>query len=155
MRGMSLFMMLVLLPIILLMLILAFYEGRKAYWDYRVNDMCEEDGGVQVFETVQISKEQFLAWGGVGDMPNIPFESEKRLDVPFFKRRQFDVIHSWAPRVTRTKTTFIRRNDNMILGIYVYYSRRGGDFPSWAHPSSLSCSNPKTQVEKHIIVIKE
>lgn len=29
----------------LLILVIGFYEGRKAYWDSKVREMCEKDGG--------------------------------------------------------------------------------------------------------------
>ena len=39
-------------------LVFAFYEGRKGYWDHRVQQMCEEDGGTRIFERVDLSREE-------------------------------------------------------------------------------------------------
>lgn len=157
-RGASVIKALVLIPvalILLLVLVFAFYEGRKAYWDYRVREMCERDGGVTVYENVVIDFEQFKAWGGIGGALGIPHESTKRLDIPFYRRTRDDVLHDRNPRVMRLETEFIRRRDEKLLGKAVYYYRRGGDFPSWAHESSFGCDKPDVPIEKIIFVIKE
>ena len=39
-------------------LVATFYEGRKVYWDYRVQEMCANDGGVTIVEPVSISTMQ-------------------------------------------------------------------------------------------------
>lgn len=39
-------------------------EINKRYWDYRVTQMCKKDGGLHMFESIAISHEEFLAWGG-------------------------------------------------------------------------------------------
>lgn len=48
MRGVSVLKILLFIPltlVLILLLALAFFEGRKAYWDYRVREMCAKDGG--------------------------------------------------------------------------------------------------------------
>ncbi|MEO1768095.1 hypothetical protein, partial [Thiobacter aerophilum] len=48
MRGSSLVKKLLFIPlafVVLLLLAISFFEGRKAYWDYQVRKMCEKDGG--------------------------------------------------------------------------------------------------------------
>ena len=54
-----------------------------------------------------------------------------------WKRTQ---IREMNPAVGRTELLFIRRSDDAIVGKYVYYWRRGGDFPTGiAHDSSFEC----------------
>ncbi|MDZ7805104.1 hypothetical protein [Thiohalophilus sp.] len=45
--------------IVIAISIVVFYEGRKAYWDYRVQEMCEEEGGVKVYESIYLPKNKF------------------------------------------------------------------------------------------------
>jgi hypothetical protein len=152
------FKMVVLIPvtlIVLLALVFAFYEGRKAYWDYQVREMCKKDGGIIVNESVAIDRAQFQVWGGIGDVLGVPNESERRLDIPFYRRTKDENLHDWNPRVMRIETEYIRRRDEKTLGKSIYYFRRGGDFPSWAHESSFGCDKSDVPIEKIIFVIKE
>jgi hypothetical protein len=55
----------------------------------------------------------------------------------------------------RIETEYIRRRDEKTLGKSIYYFRRGGDFPSWAHESSFGCDKSDVPIEKIIFVIKE
>ena len=75
MRGASTVKLLVLIPValvLLLLLVVGFFEGRKAYWDSQVREMCEKDGGVKVFETFPITRSQYFAWGGQDGTRGIP-----------------------------------------------------------------------------------
>ncbi|MBK6286647.1 MAG: hypothetical protein IPF49_03165 [Gammaproteobacteria bacterium] len=45
-----------LLPLILAGLGIAYCEANKAYWDHRVRGLCKKDGGVTVFEQLEIAK---------------------------------------------------------------------------------------------------
>ncbi len=157
-QGNSVIKLLVYIPAILLLLIIlivVFYEGRKAYWDYKVEEMCKKDGGLKLYESVAIDRTQFTKWGGRNGILGVPHESDNRLDVPFFRRTEEVVLRDWNPRVRRDETYYIRRQDGKSLGRYVYYSRVGGDLPSWAHSSSFGCEKPKVIVERKIFKIKE
>ena len=157
-QGMSVITAILLVPLILILLVIlvfGFYEGRKAYWDYRVREMCAKDGGSIIYEQVVIDRTQFQAWGGIGDSLGIPHESTKNTRVPFFRRTIDTVLHAWNPQVMRLETVFIRRSDNKLLGKSVYYFRRGGDFPSWAHETSYGCKVSAEPIEKMIFVIKD
>src|SRR5688500_192867 len=58
-RGFGIVGWLLMVPVALVVLVLltiGFYEGRKAYWDYQVREMCAKDGGVRILERVRISK---------------------------------------------------------------------------------------------------
>ena len=136
------------------LLVVGFYEGRKAYWDEQVREMCAKDGGVRVYEPFKISHSQFLAWGGLDGVHGVPIpnEADRRYDIPIFRRTSEEVIRIENPRVRRDTTEFVRRDDNKVIGRYVYYARRGGDFPSWAHESSFGCSQPSLVTDQVVIV---
>lgn len=155
MCGASAVKLLVLIPVVvvlLLILVVGFFEGRKAYWDSKVREMCAKDGGVKVFETFPINRSQYLSWGGQEGIRGIPVphESDKRTDVPVFRRTTDEVLRTGSPTIRRDVTDFIRRTDGKVLGRYVYYARRGGDFPTWAHESSFGCLQPESVTEQII-----
>jgi hypothetical protein len=131
-----------------------FFEARKAYWDSQVEGMCEKDGGDKVHETVVVTRAQFLAWGGVGDVLGLPNESDNRQDIPFFRRAKDQTVRAEAPQVVRLQTEFVRRSDGRVLGQSVYYYRRGGDFPSWAHESSFGCARSQAPIERSIFHVQ-
>jgi len=55
--GVSVIKFIALTPLILIGLVVmafVFTLLNKAYWDYRVKQMCEKDGGVTVYEKVEL-----------------------------------------------------------------------------------------------------
>jgi len=100
MRGAGLTKTLLLIPAVLVLLLLlavAFFEGRKAYWDYQVRGMCEKDGGVSIYEKVAVTRSQFQKWGGVGGVLGIPIQSDQRVDIPFFRQTKDETLRSGSP----------------------------------------------------------
>lgn len=126
--------------ILLLIITIGFYEGRKSYWDNRVTEMCSEDGGVKVFETIQVIQKEhpeLISSSGNLIVPNL---SNATLEDPYYIDFSESIIRKKNPRVRRTETKIIRRSDSKILSIRISYSRGGGDFPIIiAAPSSYSC----------------
>lgn len=59
----------------LLVLAIGFYEGRKAYWDSKVREMCAKDGGVQIINKLRVSTEEILALVAKGT--GVEFFSQK------------------------------------------------------------------------------
>lgn len=130
--------------IALLILVIGFYEGRKAYWDYRVREMCEKDGGVTVYEKVLISTEQYKNLPKVADSVSIPPEALMKPESPAFSTLSESVLREWQPRITRREQQIKRRLDGKVIGKIVSYSRVGGDFPTViGHPTSFSCPEYK------------
>jgi hypothetical protein len=54
----------ILVPLILIGLAIAGTEFNKAYWDHKVRELCEKDGGVTVYEAIELSPEEFKRRGG-------------------------------------------------------------------------------------------
>lgn len=118
----------------------AYVPGEKAYWDSRIRQMCEHDGGVTVYERVELSREAFKRLGGVGLALPLPSEADIRNVSPYFQRRIETNLHESNPEVIRAETQIIRRSDGKLLGRSIRYWRRGGDIPSGiAHESSFIC----------------
>jgi hypothetical protein len=44
---------------------IAFWQvtGKKSYWDAQVNQKCEIDGGIKVYETIELPSDSFDRWG--------------------------------------------------------------------------------------------
>jgi len=110
-------------------------EGRKMYWDFRVWQMCQEDGGVTVYETVELPAERFDEWGNVG-LKNKKYA--KPSDGYYFQSKD-DYLREENPRILRSITQIIRIMDGKVLGESIRYSRSGGGVPGPWFPSSYGC----------------
>jgi Ca2+-binding RTX toxin-like protein len=117
--------------------------GRQSYWDAKVKEMCEKDGGVKVFERVRISKAEI-------DRRVLPMTADGRLgfavkdlakpDAPVYASEHITYLRKEGnPLVWRTEYVISRRSDQRIVARWVNYTRAGGDFPSPAHDSSFIC----------------
>jgi hypothetical protein len=117
-----------------------YVPGAKAYWDDKVKELCEKDGGVAVYERVPVSREEFKRLGGLVRAIPIPEESRAPSDYPYVRRVIDQKLNPWNPEVVRSETQVIRRSDGKVLGRSIQYWRRGGDVPAGiAHSTSLIC----------------
>ncbi len=141
-KGLSRVGWLLMIPVALislLVLAIGFYEGRKAYWDSKVREMCAKDGGVQIINKLRVSTEEILALGTVGGMIGIPAKELAKPNAPVYEVLNISDIHDGNPRVSRSDMLVKRRSDDATVARATMYARSGGDFPSHAHPSSFSC----------------
>ena len=137
-------------------LIVGFFEARKAYWDHRVNQMCEKDGGVTVYERIVLSEEEYKRLGGTKSGLAFPLEQvAEKSGFPYF-RRVVDVrIRDASPEVVRFETLLIRRSDRKVLGRVVQYGRSGGDFPTGISSQTyFMCPRLKTPFWPAIFSVK-
>ena len=153
-RGLSTIGWLITMPIVLLILAIGFYEGRKAYWDAEVRTMCEKDGGIKVFETVKLDRQEYvLLLDKFGQLlpPKQNYTSSKvtiiHTDTSSFIRRS-------SPEVRRDELAIIRRSDNKVLGVSVSYSRVGGDLIA-LHPTYFSCPKQSQNIFTNVIQLRE
>lgn len=155
--GLGLIGWIIALPVVLIALLLlaiGFFEATKAYWDYKVRQMCEKDGGIEVYETVSLTKEEYKRLGGSErglPVPN-PVYSNVDEEFPFIREERSTTIRSNSPKVGRSESIIKRRSDDKILGRSVYYWRRGGDFPfGLAEGSSFGCPRPNPMLGQQVI----
>ena len=131
--------------------------GRQAYWDAKVREMCEKDGGVTIYERVTLTESQYRDLGGTRGAVPVPDESSENRGAPFFARTTSREINASNPRVTRRETEIIRRADGKVLGKVVIYSRVGGDVPTGiGHATYFSCQDLpdiKLDVERQLFVL--
>lgn len=136
------------------LLYFAYCELSKAYWDSRVAELCEKDGGVTVFERVELTQEEYIRNGGKNGFIAAPSEkspiSYKR---DYFSKSETIFINK-NPIVRRSESTIYRRLDMKELGKIVIYGRSGGDFPLLPGVgTSFSCfklSHIKMDIERQI-----
>lgn len=124
----------------------------QGYWDSKINEMCESDGGVRIYETVSLDRQQYdLLLNSFGQL-SPPLESRANEGIPIVHRFTSTYIQRFDPEVRRDELTLVRRSDNKVLGISVTYSRIGGD-PIALHPSYFSC--PSASVDFFSLVVRQ
>jgi len=128
--------------------------GQQSYWDAQVREMCAKDGGVTVYESVELSEAQYKSLGGVqGGLP-LPHVSGKNSDYPYYYEMSDSNIRESNPAIVRTEMLVRRRSDEKLLGRSVRYVRRGGDMPTGiVADSSFGCPE-STQLTSKVFRIK-
>jgi hypothetical protein len=133
-----------------------YFPGERAHWDAKVKELCEQDGGVTVFEIVEISHGEYARLGGSRGVVPVPDETRAQA-APYFARTVVQEVNA-NPRVLRRETRIVRTADQKVLGKVVSYSRIGGDVPTGiGHHSSFSCRDIpgfRADVERQIFVVK-
>ena len=148
----------VLAPIIVLVAGVGGCEARKAYYDWQVREMCKKDGGITVYEHINMSREVAASMGRVGGHLSITIESAAPANDIAFLRGEPNVLREGEPSIRRHEQAIVRRSDGKVVGSVVRYARAGGDFPFTAsNPSVFSCPDwPQYYAEiAKIFVVKE
>jgi hypothetical protein len=147
MRGASTVKLLALIPVVLillLILVIGFFEGRKAYWDYRVREMCAENGGVTIGEIIDVDKNTYESLKNKFGQIDIPSKGEPRSVGAVAVHSYKDVyIRRSDPEVRRSELAVTRTSSGVVIATSTTYSRVGGDLLA-LHPSYFACpSAPK------------
>lgn len=122
----------------------AFWEvtGKKMYWDAKVRKLCAIDGGVKVYETVELTPDLLDKFGRI----RIPFESKVCPTDLYLREMDVENLGYKNPKLTRTKHMIIRRSDGKLLGESISYGRGGGDLPGPWEGSYFLCPDPSHRV---------
>ncbi|MDK1030156.1 MAG: hypothetical protein QGD96_12625, partial [Anaerolineae bacterium] len=138
--GMGLIGWVVAIPVVLVVIAFLFCEANKAYWDHKVTEMCEKDGGVTVYEKVEISKTDYPDIQVTSkNLLILPSEKNVKLGYPFFYRYRMYYMRQGFLNVVRHEQSIVRSHDGKLLSKHISYGRSGGDFPTGFHPSHFSC----------------
>lgn len=148
------------IPAVIVTVLLAaigFYEGRKAYWDNEVRTMCAKDGGVQIIEKVTISKAEASLLPRNDGKLSVAIKELAAANAPVYSESRTVRLRDSGPVVTRTEHTVVRRSDKKVVARWIYYARGGGDFPTYAHPSSFECPDLRriTSDQEQLFVLAE
>jgi hypothetical protein len=113
---------------------------QQMYWDSKVKAMCEKDGGVTVFERVELSKVKYpqLNYAQNGEVI-LPINRRTSKHDPFYLKAKTDFLKEGYLKIVRYENSIIRTKDQKTLSTYVSYGRGGGDIPTISYPSSFSC----------------
>lgn len=118
---------------------MGYVPGQQSHWDEKVKVMCDEDGGVKIFEKLHLSKSDVDLLGTADGKIAVLHKQHANPDAPAYAELAITTIHEGNPSVTRTEATIFRRVDRAVVARWIVYSRFGGDIPSPAHPSSFRC----------------
>lgn len=105
--------------------------------DAEVKRLCAIDGGIKVYETVELPAAKFNQWGQVNFYR--PTQGENALGLEYGVKKSVQYIQKGSPSLHRFHVQVIRRYDGKLLGESVGYSRGGGDISGPWQPSSYSC----------------
>ncbi|SRR5258708_7846239 len=131
-----------------------YVPGEKSSWDARIKQMCEQDGGVTVYERVHLTLEQFKRLGGIERALPLPSETDSPTGHPYFRRLVDTKLHEQDPEVVRSETQVVRHSDGKVLGRSIRYWRRGGDFPiGIAQESAFICPSRAELTSQIFMVI--
>lgn len=141
--------------IFLCSIILVFFgtEVYKDYWDYRLKQMCEVDGGDIIYEKVFLNNDQYkIIKNTYGSLtPNI---SRANNTTPYTSELNIKKIREGYIKINRYELLIKKQSNSKILGRRISYSRVGGDFPiGIAHSSKYSCPEYKETIGEKIFII--
>lgn len=120
---------------------MGYAPGQQSYWDAQVREMCAKDGGVTVYERVKLTRSEYQRLGGDRGIVSVPSRNSAGPNAPYVADRKITKIRESNPEVYRRETVIMRVADRKVLSEQVTYGRIGGDFPSYAHPSSYGCAD--------------
>jgi hypothetical protein len=113
----------------------------QVYWDHKVKSLCKKDGGVTVYEKVELTRDEYEKNDGANGIIHVMPESTS-LNHHEYAWKSVTLTVNDNPYVRRTEYITFRKSDKKELGKWVTYSRRGGDIPTGiSHPSSFSCND--------------
>ena len=135
-------------------------EANKKYWDHHVRDLCEKNGGVQVYKKVKLTRDEYDRYGGVHGAIPVPGENSSLASKsPYLSSRTRTYIRKSNPRVSKWESVIFEKASRENLGKLTIYSRGGGDLALffWAHPSSFSCRDIEgfqSDLERQVFIIE-
>jgi len=144
MKPVKFFLMLPVTFIGLLVVTLIFTVLNKAFWDARVRYLCANEGGVTVYESVDLNDPAYrsikIALNGT---PFIPFENEMDPDDPLYRSSKSDYEQKFGNiSIERSELSIVREIDRKTVSKRVTFVRRDGDFITFGSPGSgFSCED--------------
>ncbi|MCU7920930.1 MAG: hypothetical protein KZQ95_21620 [Candidatus Thiodiazotropha sp. (ex Epidulcina cf. delphinae)] len=111
------------------------FVGKKMYYDAQIRAMCAKDGGLKIYETVELPAERFDKYGNIG----INSEEKAKLTDEYYYKTERNILKKDDPTLIKYTTQVFRRRDGKVLGELIRYGRGGGDLPGFWHPSTYNC----------------
>jgi hypothetical protein len=129
---------------------------QKVSLDREVDRLCAIDGGVHIYETVKLSKEDFGPDGEVFPQHRSQLFTAGRYGPEYVGRMANEVLVAGSPAMQRINSMIVRKTDDKVLGEVVIYRRSGGDLPGPAEASRYSCpKGPVFDLERQVFKPRE
>ena len=150
----------IILLALVLSIIYASFFSEKTRLDREVDRLCAIDGGIRVYETVELPPDKFDKKYGQINFYD-PTQGENALgpeyiykwDMRYYKKGHPVSQGAHETVMRRDHFKIIRKLDMKLLGEFVKYHRAGGDFPGPWMPSSYHC--PGTLTASSTILLHE
>lgn len=113
-------------------------ERAKTQLDREVDRLCAVDGGVHIYETVTLPKENFGPDGEVFPQYRSRFPNGE-LGADYMVEYELTALVDGDPTLQRIRVVISRKADGKALGEFIDYKRSGGDLPGPWEPSRKSC----------------
>lgn len=124
-----------LFPIFMVILFVVFTVLNKAFWDYRVDQMCEVDGGDTVYKKMFFDREEYTKnTTPSGELIAPPVGSSLSVGRSVVSIHERTVFRRGFTELSRVETTIIRVSDKEVLAKSISYHRGGGNIPFVASP---------------------
>lgn len=128
---------------------------QKAKLDREVDRLCAIDGGVHIYETVTLPKEDFGPDGEVFPQHRSELFTAGRYGPDYVGRMANEILVAGNPAMQRINSAIVRKADDKVLGEVVIYVRRGGDMPSPSAPSTHVCPQGALDAERQVFKPQE
>lgn len=133
------------------LLLLAGCERAKTKLDREVDRLCSIDGGVHIYETVKLPKENVGPDGDVFPQYRGLSSDKGGLGPRYESRFANELLVAGDPAMQRIRNQIVRLSDKKVLGELIVYRRSGGDLPGPWEPSRYSCpAGPIFNLERHV-----
>lgn len=101
-----------------------YIPGEIGYWDARVDELCQKDGGATIFETVELPTAEYERYLQRGELrfPSAVGPNATRPD-PIYARYTWTSLRIGNPHVTRSTVSLVRGSDQKVLATRVAYAR--------------------------------
>jgi len=125
---------------------LLFWPSEKDHLNKQMAALCKKDGGVRIYERVQLSPQMYNEWGSLKTPKTIKRGNEYISQIAdiYESNTEKENIKNGDPfkgegSLARHHTKVIRVTDKKILAEYISYSRVGGDRWFAGMPSAENC----------------
>lgn len=128
--------------------------GERLWLDHQVRELCANDVGIKVYETVALPAERFDKWGNVG-IRNKQYANPS--DAYYYESEDHYYLQG-NPTLLRSRSWIVRRSDGKVMGESIRYGRGGGDLPGPWHGSSFDCppiADAEGKLESSIFLKKD
>jgi len=122
--------------------------GFQEYWGQKVRKWCIKDGGIKIYEEVNLSKEEYLKNDGANGYIRINPLRYSKEEHDYYYVSELEKIHHFNNAngdlyVQKSIYTTYRKSDNKIMETQTHYLRKDGDLLKGLgfEQSSYSCSD--------------